>query len=72
MECIIFFNRYQGKTEDMSWRGSGMEDMSSSYFFNNGRVEIILTSFFTIPSRGIGPGLSDRIIYSFKLFAGIH
>ena len=43
-----------------------MKDMSSFYFFNICHVEIILTSFFTIPLHGIGQGLSDAIISSYK------
>ena len=38
-----------------------MEDISSF-------VEIILTSFFTNPLVGVGQGLSDAIISSFKIF----
>ena len=33
-------------------------------------MEIILASFFTIPLRGIGQGLSATIISSFKIFVG--
>ena len=49
-----------------------MEDMISFHFFNKCHVEIILTSLFTIPSRGIGQELSDAIRPSFKIFEGVH
>ena len=35
-------------------------------------VEIILISFFIIYLRGIGQGLSDAIISSFKIFVCVH
>ena len=40
--------------------------------FDTCRVEIILTSFFTITLSGIGQGLYDTIISSFKIFDGAH
>ena len=56
----------------MSWHGFFMKDMSSSGVFHKIYVEIILTYFFTITLRGIGQGLSDAIMSSFKLLLGVH
>ena len=60
-------SKYEIKTQDMSLYG-GYEFI---VFFYRCRVEIILISYFTMPSRGIGKRLSDAIILSFKIFVCI-
>ena len=40
--------------------------------FDRCSVEIMLTSFFTIPSCRIGQGISHTIISGFKIFVGVH
>ena len=65
-------NWYLMITEDMSSHGFDIKDMSSLEVFHKSYVEIILTSFFTIPLRDICLGLYDTIKYSFKLLVDAH
>ena len=62
------YKQYQTKTEYMSWHGR----YEFVLIFYRCFLEIILTSFFLIPLRGIGQGLSDSIIPSFRIIVGFH